>query len=167
MKLEWLGNYREVIGAVYRAANAYSQVCRLENLGYSVKFSTYEIQIMENIMEHEYHNMKWHAVKLGLSPSTYTKYVQKLVDKGLVEKYHFEGNKKDIILKVSKLGMEEYKIFSRDVKTGFLKDVFGVLESMSQGELDAVAKLLNTWGDSCYEFVDSGKQISGKLVKIG
>ena len=166
MELEWLGEYREVIGSIYRAANAYSQVCRLENLGSSVKFSTYEVQIMENIMENEYHNMKWYAEKLGLSPSTYTKYVQKLVEKGLVEKYHFEGNNKDIILKVSELGLREYELFSKDVGDGFLKEVLSTLETMTAEEIAKAAKLLTIWGDACYDYVDTGKRSSGRLVKI-
>lgn len=103
MKLEWMGAYREIIGDFYRSANGYSQICKNEMFGDPIKFSPYEVQIMEHIMEHadQHRNMKWYANRLGLSQATYSKYVRKLVDKGLLEKYHTSGNKKDVILMVS------------------------------------------------------------------
>ena len=97
MKLEWMGPYREMIGDFYRSANGYSQLCKTEMFGDPVRFSPYEVQIMEHILEYadQHKNMKWYAERLGLSQATYSKYVRKLVDKGLVEKYHASGNKPD------------------------------------------------------------------------
>ena len=96
MKLEWMGAYREIIGDFYRSANGYSQICKNEMFGDPIKFSPYEVQIMEHIMEHadQHRNMKWYANRLGLSQATYSKYVRKLVDKGLLEKYHNKKKKK-------------------------------------------------------------------------
>ena len=50
MKLEWMGAYREIIGDFYRSANGYSQICKNEMFGDPIKFSPYEVQIMEHIM---------------------------------------------------------------------------------------------------------------------
>ena len=76
----------------------------MELFGDRVHFSPYEVQIMEHIMEYadQHKNMKWYAEQLGLSQATHSKYVQRLVNKGLLEKYHKAGNRKDIILMVWK-----------------------------------------------------------------
>ena len=50
MKLEWMGPYREIIGDFYRSANGYSQICKSEMFGSPVKFSPYEVQIIEHIL---------------------------------------------------------------------------------------------------------------------
>ena len=52
MKLEWMGPYREMIGDFYRSANGYSQLCKTEMFGDPVRFSPYEVQIMEHILEY-------------------------------------------------------------------------------------------------------------------
>ena len=84
MKLEWLGKYRELVGLIYRSANAYSALCKTEGLGDNIKISPYEVQILEFIMEYENenNNMTWFANKMGISTSTYSKYVNRLVTKG-------------------------------------------------------------------------------------
>ena len=56
MKLEWMGAYREIIGVFYRSANGYSQICKNEMFGDPIKFSPYEVQIMEHADQHR--NMK-------------------------------------------------------------------------------------------------------------
>ena len=60
MKLDWMGPYRGIVGDFYRSANGYSQICKLELFGDQIKFSPYEVQIMEHIMEYaeERKNMK-------------------------------------------------------------------------------------------------------------
>ena len=85
---EWMGAYREIIGDFYRSANGYSQICKNEMFGDPIKFSPYEVQIMEHIMEHadQHRNMKWYANRLGLSQATYSKYVRKLKNYRLIHR---------------------------------------------------------------------------------
>jgi DNA-binding MarR family transcriptional regulator len=148
MKLEWMGAYRNIVGDFYRSANGYSQICKMELFGDSVRFSPYEVQIMEHILEYgdQHKNMKWYAEQLGLSQATHSKYVQRLVNKGLLEKYHKAGNRKDIILMVSPLGLEEYKRYSEYAKKTLFSEFFDVLDSISQEELGKVEKLFNILG---------------------
>lgn len=148
MKLEWMGRYREIIGNFYRSANGYSQICKSEMFGDPVLFSPYEVQIMEHIMEHadEHRNMKWYASRLGLSQGTYSKYVQKLVDKGLLEKYHICGNKKNIILMVSPLGLQEYQAYAALAESQLFHDLFSYLDGISEAELETVNKVFTLFG---------------------
>ncbi len=148
MKLEWMGPYREIVGNFYRSANGYSQICKNELFGDPVLFSPYEVQIMEHILEHadEHRNMKWYASQLGLSQATYSKYVQKLVEKGLVEKYHTSGNKKDVILMVSPLGLREYQAYASVAETQLFRDLFRYLDSISPAELETVNRVFSLFG---------------------
>lgn len=148
MKLEWMGDYRELVGDFYRSANGYSQICKTELFGEKIRFSPYEVQIMEHILEHaeEHKNMKWYAERLGLSQATYSKYVRKLVDKGLLEKYHTEGNRKDIILMVSPLGIEEYERHAREMKETVFRELFELLDNVSPEELETVKRVFSIWG---------------------
>ncbi|MBR4550497.1 MAG: MarR family transcriptional regulator [Oscillospiraceae bacterium] len=148
MKLEWMGAYRDIVGDFYRSANGYSQICKTELFGEKVRFSPYEVQIMEHVLEYadEHRNMKWYAERLGLSQATYSKYVRKLVEKGLLEKYHTEGNRKDIILMVSPLGREEYARYAADMKETVFRELFDLLDSVSPEELEAVKKVFAVWG---------------------
>lgn len=166
--LEWLGKYRNFFDAVYRAANAYSQACRLELVGENVSFNAYEVQIMEHIMEHENENMKWHAHSLGLSPSTYTKHVQKLVEKGLVEKFHIEGNRKNIVLRVTDFAKQEYQLYSDDAYESFFKELFEKLDTYSDEEIQLMTEFLNLWGEGCYQLLKKSneKNDSVKLIAV-
>ena len=148
MKLEWMGAYRDIVGDFYRSANGYSQICKTELFGDRIRFSPYEVQIMEHVMEHadEHKNMKWYAEQLGLSQATYSKYVRKLVEKGLLEKYHTEENRKDIILMVSPLGLEEYARYAEEMKETVFRELFDLLDSISPAELEAVREVFSIWG---------------------
>ena len=158
MQLEWLGENRELIAALYRAANAFSQIYKKEMAGEKVLFCSYEIQIMEHIMENENQNMKTYALSLGMSTSTMTKTANKMVKKGLLEKYHIKGNRKDVVLKVSPLGMEEYKKYSLMVKDTFFKELFEKLDSYSPETKEAIKEFLTIWGNACFELVNSNSQ---------
>ena len=148
MKLEWMGPYREIIGDFYRSANGYSQICKNEMFGDPVRFSPYEVQIMEHILEHadQHRNMKWYANRLGLSQATYSKYVQKLVGKGLVEKYHAAGNKKDVILMVSPLGLQEYREYAAAAEENWFHELFELLDGVGPEELETVKKVFAVFG---------------------
>ncbi len=148
MKLEWMGAYRDIVGDFYRSANGYSQICKTELFGSKVRFSPYEVQIMEHIMEYsdQRRNMKWFAEQLGLSQATYSKYVRKLVEKGLLEKYHTEGNRKDIILMVSPLGLKEYREYAAFVEQRWFHELFELLDSVGPKELEAVKKTFAIFG---------------------
>ncbi len=148
MKLEWMGRYRSIIGDFYRSANGYSQICKTEMFGDKVHFSPYEVQIMEHILEYaqQRKNMKWYAARLGLSQATYSKYVRRLADKGLVERYHTNGNRKDVILMLSALGMEEYEKYALFIKENSFHELFDFLDRLTPQALEDIRKLFAILG---------------------
>ena len=156
MKLEWLGDYRSMVGTIYRAGNAYSMICKREILGDTVAFSPYEVQIMEYIMEYEDNrkNMSWYAHKMGLATSTYSKYVKKMVEKGLLEKYRASDNKKNVILRVSELGRTEYETYSRHAKGTWFEGLFERLDALTSQELKSFQELIELWGSWHMAMID-------------
>ena len=167
MKLEWMGPYRGIIGDFYRSANGYSQICNAELFGDPVRFSPYEVQIMEHILEHaeQHKNMKWYANRLGLSQATYSKYVRKLVDKGLVEKYHAGGNRKDVILMLSPLGVREYRDYAKAAEERWFHELFELLDGVSPEELETVKKVFAIFGHWHGEKAAAGEE-EQELIRI-
>ena len=155
MKLEWMGAYRDIVGDFYRSANGYSQICKTELFGDKIRFSA-----------EQHKNMKWYAERLGLSQATLSKYVRKLVDKGLLEKYHREGNRKDIILMVSPLGLEEYERYSQQMKAAIFDELFHLLDSISPEELEIVKKVFAIYGHWHRESLKSPKDRPVSLIKV-
>ena len=169
MQLNWLGNYRKIVADFYRSANGYSQICKLELFGEKVTFSPYEVQIMEHIMEHaeENRNMKWYAEQLGLSQATYSKYVRKLVAKGLVEKYHTEDNQKNIILRISSLGSEEYRNYVNRIRERHFNGLIAYWDTLTPEQLEAVRTSFAIWGGFHGEFGNQEKKERGiRLIRI-
>ena len=168
MKLEWMGPYREIIGDFYRSANGYSQICKIEMFGEPVAFSPYEVQIMEHILEYadQHKNMKWYANRLGLSQATYSKYVRRLVEKGLLEKYHTEENRKDIILMLSPLAREEYEVYSRAARERWFQELFDLLDKAGPSELEMVKQVFSILGRWHREKVDENSEEPAPLIRV-
>lgn len=168
MKLEWMEPYRDIIGNFYRSANGYSQICKNEIFGEPVTFSPYEVQIIEHILEHaeQHRNMKWYASRLGLSQATYSKYVQKLVDKGLVEKYHTDGNRKDVILMVSPLGLKEYRAYSDMAGSLLFRELFDYLGDLDGEKLKTVKEVFDIFGKMHAEKRAESIEGEDRLIRV-
>ena len=166
MKLEWMGQYRELIASLFRFGNAYSQIAKQQTVGDKVRYGPYEVQIMEHILEYGDNNpnMAWYAAKLGVDRSTFSKYAKKLAEKGLIEKYHLSGNRKNIILRLSALGNEEYEKYIRVAEDTWFTEFFSMLQQMPETSIRDLRKVLDTWADWC--FVLSEEEKEEQLIKI-
>lgn len=168
MKLEWMGPYRDLIGDFYRSANGYSQICKTELFGDPVPFSPYEVQIMEHILEYadQRRNMKWYASRLGLSQATFSKYVRKLVDKGLLEKYHTQGNKKDVILMLSPLAQREYAAYAQAARENWFQELFDLLDKAGPTERETVRQVFSILGRWHREKAADSPEEPDSLVRV-
>lgn len=165
MQLDWLGKHRNIVGDFYRSANRYSQICNTEVFGEKIHFSPYEVQILEHILEHgdENRNMKWYATQLGLHQATYSKYVNRLVAKGLLDKFHTEGNLKNVILRLSQAGLEEYRKYADFARGELFSELLNYLDSLSPEQLEAVQHTFEIWG----RFHNRQSEVpSVRLIKI-
>ena len=133
MKLEWMGKYRRLVEMIIRCCNRYSQGYTKEyHYNFPVAFSPAQLQVMEYILENEEENQPMGEIagRLGISQSAFSKNVKKMVEKGLLERYHMEGNKRTIIIKVSDLGREAYRCYSETIYEGLFRSVFEALDEI-------------------------------------
>ena len=87
MQLEWMGQYRELMEKLIQYGNAYAQNYNREvDLGEGVRFTPAQLQALEYILENEdgCQNMAQIAARLGISPSSFSKNVAKMVLSGEV-----------------------------------------------------------------------------------
>ncbi|MBQ8469012.1 MAG: MarR family transcriptional regulator [Clostridia bacterium] len=145
MKTEWLGRYRPLVESIIFFANDYASTYNREFVRTENGTVSYEqIQVVEYLLENEelQLNMRGVADRLGKSPSAFTKLVNKLVGKGLLEKYHAPDNKKNVIVLVSDRGRKVYDEYVTKYAIPIFQEFFDFGDSLSEEELEAVRVLL-------------------------
>ena len=145
MRLEWLGKYGDFVEKLVHYGNAYAQNYNTErSFGVGASFSASEIQTLEYILtnQNKNQNMAEMAYYLGIPASTFSKNVNKMMKKGLVEKYHISTNRKEIILRVSDFGKDVYEQYSRFAYERLYKDVFSVLDQIPAEYVEKFTQIL-------------------------
>lgn len=146
MKLEWLGEYRNIIEKLIRFSNLYSGVLHKKQLlGTDIEISFSQIQVVEYILENEnlMQNMSTIAYRLGISYSTFSKLASSLVDMGLLQKFNISGNKKDIIIQPTEYGKEQYLKYSRFMQELWIKRIAEAGSAIPKEYLPHVANMLD------------------------
>lgn len=155
MHLDWMGEYRDVVESLIRYCNVYAGNYKKERTyGTEVSFSCAQIQVLEYLLENEElnQNMSCIAARLGITLSTFSKVVNKLEAKGLLEKYYLEGNKKNIVIRVSELGRKVYETYSEEILRTHFSKMFDVLKEIPGEYLPVIARALgNPVVDRCAE----------------
>lgn len=134
MKAEWLGEYKELVESIICFANGYAQIYNKEFMGTDIMYSFSQIQVVEHLLNYEElnQNMAEVAHNLGLTTSSFTKLVNKLVKKGLLKKYHAHGNKKDVIVRVTEDGKRIYQQYSKQIAQGLFLEMFQMGDKVPQ-----------------------------------
>ncbi len=139
MQLTWMGEYREMVEALIHYCNIYSAVYKIERMNYQgVSYSYAQIQVLEYLLENEekQQNMSCIASRLGITRSNFTKIVQRLQAKGLVDKAPMPGSRREINLTVNELGRRLYEDYARKILRWHFSPMFRELEridSFSRG----------------------------------
>ena len=87
MKLQWMGEYRPFVEKLIKYANVYASIYNKEDYyGTSIPISFSQIQVLEYLLENEELNLNMSEIagRLGISPSAFTKLVNKLTQKDLL-----------------------------------------------------------------------------------
>ena len=145
MKLDWMGEYREVVEALIHYCNIYAGVYRTEKLSYQgISYSYAQIQVLEYLLENEERreNMSQIARRLGITRSNFTKIVHRLEAKGLVEKDFMPGSRREIDLRVNELGRALYEDYSVKILRWHFSPMFRSLEALSAQDRDHVRDAL-------------------------
>lgn len=165
MRLEWLGKYGDFVEKLVHYGNAYAQNYNTErSFGVGASFSASEIQTLEYILTNQdkNQNMAEMAYYLGIPASTFSKNVNKMMKKGLVEKYHISTNRKEIILQVSDFGKDVYEQYSRFAYERLYKDVFSVLDQIPAEYVEKFTQILKLCAEENISTADN----QAVLIKI-
>ena len=139
MQLEWMGEYREILEKLIHYCNVYSAVSKEEIPpinGISLTFS--QIQVVEYLLENEdlNQNMSSVAVRLGITFSTFSKLINKLEEKGMLEKFYLEGNRKNIVVRVSDLGRRVYAGYVDQIMAQHFQPMFDIFDQIPKEYLE-------------------------------
>ena len=133
MKLEWMGEYREVVESLIHYCNIYAAAYKTEKMEYAgIPYSYAQMQVMEYLLENEerLENMSAASFRLGITRSNFSKIINRLAAKGLVEKAYIPGNRKEMTVSVNKLGRELYEAYSREILRWHFSPMFQALEQI-------------------------------------
>lgn len=169
MSLDWMGNNRNFVEKLVKFGNAYASSYRKEfSYNTSFSFSAAQIQVLEYIFENEekHQNMQEISKRLGISKSAFSKNVQRMVNKGLLEKYHTSENKKDIIVKATKTGKEVYTQYAQYAYENFFKEIFSILEEIPDQYIEKMETILDLASQSNSEKTKQKKQKEVRLIPV-
>ncbi len=160
MKLEWMGEHREVVEALIHYCNIYAGVYRTEKMCFQgITYSYAQIQVLEYLLENEERgeNMSAIAQRLGITRSNFTKIINRLMHKGLVEKSRMPGNRRDVNVSVNDLGRVLYEDYTKGILKRHFMPMFRNLDKLSPEARRAVRDALQ---DAMYgsDFQKSVKQ---------
>ena len=161
MKLEWMGEYREIVEKLIKYCNHYAQSCKVEKCyGTDIPISFAQVQVLEYLLENEelHQNMSEIAARLGIRISYFSKLVNKLVEKGLLEKYHTVDNKKDVIVKATDYGKTTYLKYADVIYKYHFKAMFEEADAIPKEYLPMVAAMLAAGTEE--------KETNNKAVKL-
>lgn len=170
MKLEWMGEYRNVVDAMIRMCNAYYRVYNSEFVS-DIHLSPAQLQVMEYILENDdsHDNMSVIAKRLSISQSSFSKIVNQLVRRGFLEKYHLTNNGKNVIIKVSDYGKACYAKYSSGERTDVWRRIFRKLDTVDAASTQVFIDCLNEFtnqmlsGEKTNELADDEEP---RLVKV-
>ena len=167
MKLTWFGRYRDITAAMIRFSNCSDRMNRtLTQITDGVIIDCLTWQLLETVIEFEEDNpiMADLALRLGSTPGTLSKKAQRLVKLGLVERYHIEGNKKNVILKPTSRGLDIYSNHCTQHVQPAFQSFFDSLSMLDDTQLEKFTEIINKFNDSLCEQTDAAKQLN--LIKI-
>lgn len=145
MKLEWMDENSGVMEALIRCCNIYAGMYRTEKMEYmGVSYSYSQIQVIAYLIENEERgeNMACIAKRLGVTRSNFTKIIQRLEQKGIVEKKCMPGCKRDHCVEVTAFGRALYENYSQSVLRTRFTAMFREFEKLSPEARDHVVKAL-------------------------
>ena len=121
----------DLVEALLNNLFKYATTFNDENIIYKgIPFSNAQVRVAIHLIKHPENNsnMSDIAKELSLSRSNFTKIVNKLCDKGFLEKTHLDGNNKNYSLKITPLGMEAYRNY---IDHTLQKQIGPLLETMT------------------------------------
>ena len=148
MDYRWMGRYRALVSALARHVNTIDKIKAnfQTEISEGVYIDHLTWQIMEYFIEHHSNtcNMIDIAARLGIPQSSFSKKVKLLKQYGFIERFHAEGNKKEIIVRPTDRAMQFYTQNTADNVRKLFQPFFDKLEGFSDEELARFAHAIET-----------------------
>lgn len=150
MQLEWMSKHRNLVEKLIKYGNAYANSYRLQRSFADVEFSPAQVQTLEYILENEERNEKMSqmASRLGVKNSAFSKNVKKLMEKGLLEKYRYSDNQKDIYVKATEKGRAVYLEYTQTVVKECFGKIFEVADQINPEDMKKFEEILDIFADT-------------------
>lgn len=133
MKLEWMGDNRYFVEALMHYCNVYAASYKTEKMEYEgVTYSYSQIQVIEDLLENEERRemMSVMAARLGITKSNFTKIINRLESKGLVEREKCSGSQKELTVTVTAFGRELYDAYVKDIMRWHFSKMFEAMKDV-------------------------------------
>lgn len=141
-----MGDYRDIVEDLIHYCNKYAAVYKKERALPSGNTFTYsQIQVLEYLLENEERNQNMSSIarRLGITMSSFSKMASLLEKRGLIEKYNLEGNKKNIVMRVTEQGRTLYAEYAEYIHSTHFNKMFAELDSIPREYLPLIAKALS------------------------
>lgn len=156
MELKWMKNHRDLVEKFIKYGNAYAKAYEKQiEYGTPIKLSAAQIQTLEYILENENQNMSEIAKRLGVSKSTFSRNVNKLMERNLLEKYKSNTNQKDIYVHVSDYGKEIYEAYSKYIYNIWFEDIFQIANQIPEEYMITFKELIDIFSDAFIEITQN------------
>ena len=157
MELQWKERHRSLIEKMIRYGNAYAFTFRKQrSFGTDTLFSASQIQTLEYILEAEDSDEKMMEMvaRLGVSKATFSKNVKSLMEKGLLEKFHCEGNRKDVYVKPTDKGRKVYQEYTKFVCENLFDEILEIADQVPQEYLKLMEDMLEYFAERLVYYQD-------------
>lgn len=91
--------------------------------------------------------------------------MKNLTEKGLLEKYHLSGNRKDIYVKPSAKGREVYTKYTAFVRELCFDDIFKLADQITEADKKSFIRIMDLFADVLVWYGEK-EQEPWKLIKI-
>ena len=148
LKLEWMAKHRLFVEKIIKYGNAYAAMYNKQlNYHTDILFSAAQIQVIEYVLENENQKMIEIARRLGITRGAFSKNVKKLMDKGLLEKFYCNNNRKNIYVKPTLKGRETYEQYTDYVYNIIFKDLFDIADEISSEDIEKFKEMLEIFSE--------------------
>lgn len=137
--------YNEILEKVIGLTNKMNKTSKSPR-DFGVGFVLYpsEIHTIEAIGAHESINANTLSKTLGITNGAVTQMTDKLMKKGLIEKYKSESNKKEVYFKLTDLGITAEQAHDRFHEQAY-KNVLEYLERLKPNQVNALVGFLDLY----------------------
>lgn len=149
MKIAWAnGKYDSFMEAIMFYSNSYAFNWQKDiYTAGDVRLSTAEMQVFESVVSQAEKDLKMTelAMGMGIPKSTFSRYITRLTDKGMLEKYHPEGNRKEFRLRPTEDGSRIYSEYAEYMSTNVFGKLFAHLDGIPAEYIEQLSDALRDW----------------------